>query len=86
MNWFSPAHSARLCAHRHHDQDQLFDESLLITWRHINKLAGCGALVTSVPTCRPSPVHHGRHHQDKRSRCHQHAPSVRSPQAARRDG
>ena len=27
-----------------HDQDQLLDESLPITWRHINKLAGCGAL------------------------------------------
>lgn len=25
-------------------QDQLLDESLPITWRHINKLAGCGAL------------------------------------------
>lgn len=27
-----------------YDQDQLLDESLPITWRHINKLAGCGAL------------------------------------------
>lgn len=27
-----------------YDQDQLLDPSLPITWRHINKLAGCGAL------------------------------------------
>ncbi|MDO4549033.1 MAG: Gfo/Idh/MocA family oxidoreductase [Clostridia bacterium] len=27
-----------------YDQDQLLDESLPITWRHINKLAGCGAM------------------------------------------
>lgn len=27
-----------------YDQDQLLDETLPITWRHINKLAGCGAL------------------------------------------
>lgn len=27
-----------------YDQDQLLDENLPITWRHINKLAGCGAL------------------------------------------
>lgn len=27
-----------------YDQDQLLDEKLPITWRHINKLAGCGAL------------------------------------------
>lgn len=27
-----------------YDQDQLLDEDLPITWRHINKLAGCGAL------------------------------------------
>lgn len=27
-----------------YDQDQLLDESLPITWCHINKLAGCGAL------------------------------------------
>lgn len=27
-----------------YDQDQLLDESLPVTWRHINKLAGCGAL------------------------------------------
>lgn len=27
-----------------YDQDQLLDESLPITWRHVNKLAGCGAL------------------------------------------
>ena len=27
-----------------YDQDQLLDESLPIIWRHINKLAGCGAL------------------------------------------
>ncbi len=27
-----------------YDQDQLLDGSLPITWRHINKLAGCGAL------------------------------------------
>lgn len=28
----------------YYDQDQLLDPSLPITWRHINKLAGCGAL------------------------------------------
>lgn len=27
-----------------YDQDQLLDETLPITWRHINKMAGCGAL------------------------------------------
>lgn len=27
-----------------YDQDQLLDENLPITWRHINKMAGCGAL------------------------------------------
>lgn len=27
-----------------YDQDQLLDPTLPITWRHINKLAGCGAL------------------------------------------
>lgn len=27
-----------------YDQDQLLDEQLPITWRHINRLAGCGAL------------------------------------------
>ena len=27
-----------------YDQDQLLDETLPITWRHINSLAGCGAL------------------------------------------
>lgn len=27
-----------------YDQDQLLDETLPITWRHINRLAGCGAL------------------------------------------
>ena len=27
-----------------YDQDQLLDENLPITWRHVDKLAGCGAL------------------------------------------
>ena len=27
-----------------YDQDQLLDPTLPITWRHINKFAGCGAL------------------------------------------
>ena len=33
-----------MCFTGTYDQDQLLDESLPITWRHINKLAGSGAL------------------------------------------